>query len=457
MAVARAAVFGFVMQGIRPVILGADGAPLAAFSFAAASAAAGWQQWSPRTEISPQFSFAPEGGRNGGGALHISARLPSDFGAWRRSITGVRSGGVYRFTAWYRPVNVANERRAVIARLQWLDGESKALKVAARPPEFPLDVARAGGWTRLESILGAPDSARELEVQLSLAFAPGGQVWWDDISLVEVASAPDRVVRAMTVHHRPRGAPSAAGNVEQFCALVRQAAAQKPDIVCLPEGITIVSTGKNYADVSESIPGPTTDRLGALAQELRSYVVAGIFERAGPAVYNSAVLIDRAGRVAGVYRKTHLPREEWEGGLTPGDTYPVFDTDFGRVALLVCWDLQFPEPWRAVALQGAELVLLPIWGGNERLLPARAIENHTFIVSSSYSMRSAVVDPLGDFLAEATTDTPVVTVELHLDRKYYQSWIGDMSTRTWKERRGELPGVAPVPPAPRDGRPVSAN
>ena len=85
------------------------------------------------------------------------------------------------------------------------------------------------------------------------------------------------------------------------------------------------------------------------------------------------------------------------------------------------------------------MILLPIWGGNETLLRARAIENHAFIVSASYDMKSCVVAPNGDILTEATTAAPVATTDVYLDRKIYQPWLGDMSTRTWKERRGDLP------------------
>jgi predicted amidohydrolase len=157
------------------------------------------------------------------------------------------------------------------------------------------------------------------------------------------------------------------------------------------------------------------------------------------AVFNTAVLIDREGKLAGMYRKTHLPREEWEAGLTPGNDYPVFNTDFGKVGLIVCWDVQFPEPARAMALKGAELLLLPIWGGSEVLARARAIENHVFLVSSTYDMRSFVVDPTGAVLAEATDKSPIATAELQLDQQFLQPWLGDMKHRTWKERRADIP------------------
>ena len=84
-------------------------------------------------------------------------------------------------------------------------------------------------------------------------------------------------------------------------------------------------------------------------------------------------------------------------------------------------------------------MLLPIWGGNETLLRARALENHAFVVSSGYDIKSCVVSPDGKILSEATTETPAVTATINLDQKIFQPWIGDMSTRTWKERRGDLP------------------
>ena len=408
-------------------------------AFASEADAAGWKRWSPRDEIKPQFAFDPKGGREGRGALKITARAASDFGAWRSALGNLRPGKAYRFNAWYRTQNIEHERHSVIARLQWLDANGKPVANKVRPPEYPLDAARQGEWVKLELTTCAPETAVALDVQLSLAFDANGVVWWDEISLAEVDALPARVIHAMTVHLRPRNSPSREANVEQFSEVVRQAAGQKPDIICFPEGMTVVGTKHSYIDVSEPVPGPTTERLGKLAQELNSYIVAGLYERVGPAVYNTAVLIDRRGNVTGRYRKTHLPREEWEAGIAEGDSYPVFDTDFGRVGLLVCWDLQFPEPWRALGLQGAELILLPIWGGSETLLRARAIENHAFVVSSSYDMKSCVVAPDGEILIEATKASPVVTTEVHLDRKIYQPWLGDMRTRTWKERRGELP------------------
>jgi len=394
-----------------------------------------WEKWSPRAEIEPAFSIGPKAARGGRDALKAETHDSSDFGAWRRKFPISEPGKQYQFSVWYRTENVMNELRSVIPRLEWFDSKGNGL----RPPEYAVAVASEGPWRKAELSTRAPDNARSLEVQLGFGFSPHARIWWDEPQLGEGSAARDRVIRVATVKLRPRGTHSASESVEQFCRLVEEKAEPKIDVICLPEGITVVGTTKTYAEVSESIPGPTTERLGKLASKLGSYLVAGIYERSGKIVYNTAVLIDRSGKVAGKYRKTHLPREEWEAGITPGDSYPVFETDFGKVGLMICWDVQFPEPCRAMGAKGAELILLPIWGGSETLAKARAIENHLFLVSSSYDMKTFIVDPKGDVLAEATKEQPLAIAELHLDQKIYHPWLGDMKNRTWKERRPDIP------------------
>jgi predicted amidohydrolase len=400
------------------------------------AAADGWTTWSPRKEIAPRFRVDPKAGRDAGGALVIEGNgNPAAFGVWRRQVDGVTAGTVYRFTAYYRARSVPHERHSISARLEWLDAGGKQ----SRPPDYVIDNGTEQGWTRIDQRVTAPEGARSVVIQLTYRWCAGGSVAWDDIQLQEDSAAPRRVVRALTVFHRPRGTKSAAESVEQFCALVEKQGPAKADLLVLPEGISVVGTGKSYADVAEAVPGPTTKRLGALASRLRCYVVAGLYERVGTVIYNTAVLVGRDGQLVGKYRKTHLPREEVDGGITPGDSYPVFDTDFGKLGLMICWDLQFPEPARALALQGAEVIALPIWGGSDILARARAMENHAFLITSSYDMKTFIVDPKGDVLAEATAERPVAAAELQLDAEIIQPWLGNMKARTWLERRSDLP------------------
>ena len=112
--------------------------------------------------------------------------------------------------------------------------------------------------------------------------------------------------------------------------------------------------------------------MGNIARQYNLYIVAGLLEKDGNVVYNTAVLIDKKGKIVGKYRKISLPREEIDGGITPGDETPVFDTDFGRIGMMICWDVTFPETARALAKQGAEVIFLPIAGGHLKLAMARA-------------------------------------------------------------------------------------
>jgi predicted amidohydrolase len=396
----------------------------------------GWQSWTPRKEITPVFRRDDLVGHDRAGSLSIeSGGSVAAFGAWKQTVTNIAPGTTYRFNAWYRVEDIENERRSVMPRLLWMNERGDSV----RSPDFAFGKPMKDGWSEVDYITRSPVDATQVEIQLGFGFASDGRVWWDDVTLVEEPNPTTRNVRVATIHHKPRGTKSAAESVAEFAELVEKAAAEHPDIICLPEGITVVGNPQSYIEVSEAVPGLTTKLLGDLARKHRCYIVAGIYERVGKIVYNTAVLIDRKGNLAGTYRKTHLPREEWEAGLTPGGEYPVFDTDFGRVGLMICWDVQFPEPARAMALQGAELILLPIWGGNEILARARAIENHVFLVSSTYDMRSFIVDPAGAILAEATADDPVAVAEIDLDRQIFQPWLGDMKYRTWKERRPDIP------------------
>ena len=176
-----------------------------------------------------------------------------------------------------------------------------------------------------------------------------------------------------------------------------------------------------------------------MARRKRAYISARIYERHGVAIYNTAVLMDREGKLAGKYRKVYLPREEIEGGITPGNDYPVFETDFGKVGMMICWDIQYADPARALALRGAELILTPIWGGNETLGKARAIENRVFIASSGYDYPTQIMDPDGEILALAKDEGAVAFTTIDLNRRYLEPWLGDMRGRFMKELRLDVP------------------
>ena len=125
--------------------------------------------------------------------------------------------------------------------------------------------------------------------------------------------------------------------------------------------------------------------FGRLAKENDLYIVAGIVERDKHLLYNVAILVGPDGELVGKYRKTTLPRGEIEAGLTPGSEYPVFETRFGKVGMMICYDGFFPEVARELSHRGAEVIAWPVWGCNPLLASARACENHVYVISSTYT------------------------------------------------------------------------
>jgi predicted amidohydrolase len=250
-------------------------------------------------------------------------------------------------------------------------------------------------------------------------------------------------VTLASVNLRPRNTAGREASVSEFIKTIARAVPQNADVILLPEGISVVGTPNTYVEVSEPVPGPTTKALGEVARARKAWIVAGIYEREGNAVYNTAVLLNREGELAGKYRKVYLPREEVERGLTPGVNFPVFDTDFGKVGLMICYDVFFPDPARQLATQGADLLLMPIWGGDEHLAKARAIENGVFLAASGYDHPTYIMDPLGERLSQATEQGAAAVATIDLSKRYNLKWLGEMRTRRLKELRVDVPMPTP--------------
>jgi len=397
-----------------------------------------WQPTAAREEIRPACAVDAAVSRTGAnGSLRSTCRTAVEYGGWTRTVPGIASGKWYRFDAYYRAKNVRDESRCVVARLDWQRSDGDR----AGQPDYVYHVeGTAGGWKHVWTLAPAPSGAHLVRLELLMGWRPGGTVWWDDISLAETPPPAPRVVRLAALHFRPHGTHSGEDAIARFCAQIDRAAESRPDIICLPEAMTTIGSDRSQEDVAEPIPGPTSARLAEKAKQHHCYLVACYPEREGKAIYNTAVLLDRVGKLVGKYRKAYVPREEIEAGVTPGDECPVFDTDFGKVGMMICWDVQHPEPAQRLALKGAEVILMPIWAGDPTLTKARAIENHVYLVSCEYDNPSRIIDPEGRILAEATDDMGTVAVAaVDLSRRpYCTEWLGDMRARLPKEHREDL-------------------
>ena len=395
------------------------------------SPATDWKFESQRKEITPQWHVDSSVTYDGQPTLMIAGG-GKDFvnGHWYR-ISTVEPGKYFQFQSHFFATDVEESNRSILARIIWLDNSGKNVGY----PEYPETYTdkMKSGWNYMKELYRVPDKARKAKIELVYRWDANGVVHFGGISFQKTTPPTPRVVRVATIHHRPHNSKSSDENLVQFSKLIVKAAEQKADIVCLPEEITLVGTNLNYMSASEPVPGRTTEFLGNIARKYKLYIVAGILERNGDTVFNTAVLIDRNGNLAGKYRKVSLPQEEIDGGITPGDSFSVFDTDFGRIGLMICWDITFPEPARILAQKGAEIIFLPIWGGNLNLAKARAIENQVYLVSSTYDMITAVFNQEGAVIKEATNNNPVVVVEIDLNKQKLWPWLGDLKSRIYRE------------------------
>jgi predicted amidohydrolase len=412
-----------------------------------------WEAASPREEIRPKFGIENQGAVKQRAALVISSDEREGLhGFWRKTFP-VIGGRRYEFHAARKTEQVETPRRSVYARILWRDDQDKPVRrdvpapagylkgyTGMAEPEYPTDhETDSAGWTEVSDAYLAPSQATKAIVELHLRWAPGGKVTWSDVSLRESTDVPSRIVRLATVHYKPSG-KSPESNCKEYGPFIAEAAEKKADLVVLGETITYFGMGKSYVDCAEAIPGPSTDYFSQLAKQHNLYIVVGLLERDRHLVYNVAILLSPEGEVAGKYRKVCLPRGEVDAGCAPGSDYPVFNTRFGKVGMMVCYDGFFPEVARELTNRGAEVIAWPVWGCNPSLASARACENHVYLVSSTYEdvsrnwMISAVFDHEGAAIAKAEKWGTISVAEVDLDRRLQWNSLGDFKAEFPRHR-----------------------
>jgi N-carbamoylputrescine amidase len=252
---------------------------------------------------------------------------------------------------------------------------------------------------------------------------------------------------------------SKAESLARHEALIREAAGKGAQIICLQElfNIPYFCTRQDPAlfDLAEPIPGPTTDALSVLAKELGVVIIVPLFEKRGPGLYhNTAAVLDADGAYLGKYRKMHIPQDpgfEEKFYFTPGDLgYPVWNTKFGRIGVLVCWDQWYPEAARLAALAGAEILFYPTaigWLSSEKatlgsaqhtawetVQRGHAVANGCFVVAvnrtgpqddTEFWGQSFVANPYGEIVAKGSVEceeTLIVPCDLQVVEDFRRIW-----------------------------------
>lgn len=267
------------------------------------------------------------------------------------------------------------------------------------------------------------------------------------------------------------GSMSAA--VEAACVMLQEAGRKGVDVVCFPEVfLAPFFPNKLIQDYEKhflKLPSPVTDPLFAVARESKVAMIFAYAERDRAYFYNSAAVYDRAGQHVGTYRKTHIPAyfpNELRGGtgsyekfyFSPGTSLPVFTLEGVRFGIQICNDRLYPEPSRKLALQGAEIIFMPIayatYGNDDYRvaiwdlpLQARAFDNGVFVVAANrvgeetgrrHIGKSAIVNPVGGrIMKQAGMDKDELLVaEIDVDDV-------DKARRSlpwWRDRRPDLYG-----------------
>lgn len=225
--------------------------------------------------------------------------------------------------------------------------------------------------------------------------------------------------------------------LEKNLALASKAAKDGADVIVTTEAINFAGRPQQYTGDYKSLIRKSQDRVletfSETAKKQKAYLILGMYYVDNhDALFNCAMLLDMHGNVKECYKKTHLAGEEKEY-ITAGNRLPVIDTEYGKFGMAVCWDMQFPETARILALGGADIIFCPTWGWESVYGPARAYENGIYTAAAMavpYWMDiegirspSQLVAPDGRILAcgNHTTDETVIAEADVKDAKEYRT------------------------------------
>ena len=339
----------------------------------------GWTTAAPRDELRPRFSYDAHGGRDGKGAFVIAADERDGLDGWWTTTVPVKGGSHYRFHAARKTDGVPLARQNAVVRIVWQDDSGRSVSLDApavtgylkgwKPtaePEYPTDKQTdAQGWTEVSDTYRVPSKATRAVIELHLQWPPpGGRIEWSEVSFEETSPPAGRRVRLAAAHFRPSG-KSAAANREEAAPLIAQAAEQKADLIVLGETLTYYGLGKTPGRDGRAGARPVDRVLRRPGQEAQSLHRARASSSATGTWFTTRR--SRSARMgsswASIARSACRAARSLPASL-PGHEYPVFDTRFGKLGMMVCYDGFFPEVARELTNRGAEVIAWPVWGCN---------------------------------------------------------------------------------------------
>jgi len=399
-----------------------------------------WDEWSARPELAPKC-------QHDGQLWQISSGSgPSNHGGWDLHWDHFEPGGWCRIDVVCKASEVPQVQDNVRAEVIWWQPDGKRADWAhvrlrgmeGRGYEFAYEGQ-------------APSHATRVTLRLSLRWTDQGSITWCEPRLTPMEPpAPRKLVAALATGTFP--GTSVEANLNFARQLIADAAHAGAQVVCLPECITSWRGRDLPNEGARPIPGPETASLCKAARDHRIDVVCSMNELAEGLIYNTGIYVDANRGLLGKYRKVHLAVGERWRGITPGDEFPVWDTSYGRVGMLICYDNVMGEGHRILSQKGAEIVFMPIMGDPravgdqapeiwQRIMQMRAMDNHVwFVVCRNRGEWGCVIRPDGEIVGRLSSSSGVATAEIDLGFRH-ASWIGsDYENRYWGERRPHLYG-----------------
>ena len=240
-----------------------------------------------------------------------------------------------------------------------------------------------------------------------------GSVTFRNVRVENAPAVPLRHARIVTTRITPPSPSSCEANRKLIADMLDRIAneVEHPDLVLFTECLADRWDPRPIKERAEPLEGPTFQLLSKWSKEHKCYTVMGIHELENDRVYNTAYIVGRDGKIVGKYHKCHLTWGESRNGILPGKGFPVFDLDFGKVGMQICWDDWFGETARGLRLNGAEVILMPIAGDGavnhrDHVWAARALENGVYHVTSTTCLSqdgvaaSRIYAPNGNILAQ---------------------------------------------------------
>lgn len=332
----------------------------------------GWIVEASRPSLTPTFKKIVQRGKS---ALEIKGIGRKDINGSIKSEVNVEGGKTYLFKVRFKISDNLNPHRNLLFQCYGpknKDGIFEYVKKENSWVEGSAKIAFTGTGTQ------------KAIIRIIFRHSDKGKVIISNLSLVETTPVPERWVRLAVTSGKPLLV-----NIPNIAA---KAAQEKTDILLLPE---YMNGGKL---IVETLSGPSCSLMAMLAKKHNMYIAGGIVRKSETSdhIYNTTILYDRKGNIAGMYDKIHpYSPEVNEEGITPGDKIVVLTTDFGKVGFMVCYDSWFTDVAEMNALKGAELILFPNAGYYRSLLPARAADNNVRIMASSLHNDNGIWDTGG--------------------------------------------------------------